>query len=76
MDSKTVKTAVRDTYAAIATSSSSCCGPKCGCGTDTGLAGTISMNDLYAGVDQSIRERPISASGAEPRLRLRISSPG
>jgi len=56
MDSNTVKTAVKDKYSTLAKSSSSCCGPSCGCGTESGIAGTITMNDLYAGVDQSIRE--------------------
>jgi len=56
MDSTTVKTAVKNKYASLAKSSSSCCGPSCGCGTESGIAGTITMNDLYAGVDRSIRE--------------------
>jgi len=54
-DSK-VKDAVREKYAQIAVTASSCCGPSCGCGTDSGVAGTITMNNLYSGLDEKTRQ--------------------
>lgn len=56
MSDTTIKTSVKEKYAKIATASSSCCGPSCGCGTDTGIAGTINMNNLYPTVDKEIRD--------------------
>jgi len=56
MDTQRVKNAVKDKYASIAISASPCCGPSCGCGTDSGIAGRVSMNDLYQEVDQKVRE--------------------
>ena len=54
--STVIKSAVREKYGEIARNSGSCCGPTCGCGTDAGIAGTITMNDLYSGVDPEVRE--------------------
>lgn len=51
-----VKSVVREKYGKIALESSSCCGPNCGCGTDTQDAATIVMNDAYSGVDRKIIE--------------------
>jgi SAM-dependent methyltransferase len=56
MTNDNVKAAVKEKYAEIAKTANSCCGPSCGCGTETGLAGTIIMNDLYTGVDPQIRK--------------------
>jgi len=55
MSDTDIKDAVKEKYGAIATSSGSCCGPKCGCGTESGIAGTITMNDLYKGEDAEVR---------------------
>jgi SAM-dependent methyltransferase len=54
MSNTTIKAAVKDKYGQIALQASSCCGPKCGCGTDSGVAGQIVFHDLYANVDPSI----------------------
>jgi len=51
-----VKSAVKEKYGEIAKTSSSCCEPACGCGTDSGIAGTIILPDLYDNVDERIRE--------------------
>ena len=51
-----IKSAVKEKYGEIARKSGSCCGPTCGCGTDAGIAGTITMNDLYSDVDAEVRE--------------------
>ena len=56
MSSDDIKNSVKDKYGRIATIASSCCGPSCGCGTDTGIASTITMNNLYPTVDKEIRE--------------------
>ena len=56
MSEHTIKNAVKEKYGQIARQSSSCCGPACGCGTPEGIAGTISLKDLYPDVDKSIRE--------------------
>lgn len=56
MSDTTIKDAVREKYSQIAIQASSCCGPKCGCGTDAGLAGQIIMNDLYDHADPAIRK--------------------
>jgi arsenite methyltransferase len=56
MSDSEIKTAVKEKYGEIARQSGSCCGPSCGCGTDSGIAGTITMNDLYDGVDQDVRK--------------------
>ncbi|MGA9363954.1 MAG: arsenite methyltransferase [Bacteroidota bacterium] len=56
MDSDTIKSAVKEKYGEIAKASSSCCEPTCGCGTDSGVAGTIAMNGLYDDVEKQIRE--------------------
>jgi SAM-dependent methyltransferase len=50
-----IKGVVREKYGKIAEAGSSCCGPNCGCGTDTS-ADTISfmMNDRYTNVDEQI----------------------
>ena len=55
MSDTEIKDAVKEKYGAIARTAGSCCGPKCGCGTDTGIAGTITMNDLYRGEDADVR---------------------
>jgi SAM-dependent methyltransferase len=56
MSDSDIKSAVKEKYGAIASKSGSCCGPSCGCGTDAGIAGTITMNDLYTDVDAKVRE--------------------
>ena len=56
MSDSEIKSAVKEKYGEIAKKSSSCCGPTCGCGTDAGIAGTITMNDLYSDVDKEVRE--------------------
>jgi SAM-dependent methyltransferase len=55
MSDTTIKEAVKEKYSQIAIQASSCCGPSCGCGTDTGVAGQIIMNDLYDNADPAIR---------------------
>jgi SAM-dependent methyltransferase len=55
MSDTDIKSAVKEKYGQIA-KTTSCCGPACGCGTDTGIAGTITMTDLYHDVDTTIRE--------------------
>ena len=55
MSDTDIKDAVREKYGAIARSAGSCCGPTCGCGTESGIAGTITMNDLYKGEDAEVR---------------------
>jgi arsenite methyltransferase len=56
MSDSEIKSAVKEKYGEIARNAGSCCGPTCGCGTDAGLAGTISMNGLYSDVDAEVRE--------------------
>ena len=56
MSDSEIKSAVKEKYGEIARNSGSCCGPSCGCGTDSGIAGTITMNDLYTGVDPDVRK--------------------
>ena len=56
MSDTTIKDAVREKYSQIAIQASSCCGPTCGCGTDSGVAGQIIMNDLYDNADPAIRQ--------------------
>lgn len=56
MSDTNIKEAVRQKYTQIAIQASSCCGPKCGCGTDSGVAGQIVMNDLYANADPAITQ--------------------
>jgi arsenite methyltransferase len=56
MSDSEIKTAVKEKYGEIARKSGSCCGPSCGCGTDAGIAGSITMNDLYSDVDAEVRE--------------------
>jgi ubiquinone/menaquinone biosynthesis C-methylase UbiE len=56
MDTNEIKSAVREKYSEIARAGSTCCGPSCGCGTDSGIAETIISNDLYDGADRQIRE--------------------
>jgi SAM-dependent methyltransferase len=56
MSDNDIKSAVKEKYGKIAKNSGSCCGPTCGCGTDAGIAGTITMNDLYEGVDPKVRD--------------------
>jgi arsenite methyltransferase len=56
MDSDTIKSAVKEKYGEIARVSSSCCEPSCGCGTDSSVAESITLNDLYEGTDEKIRE--------------------
>jgi arsenite methyltransferase len=55
MSAEEIKTVVKEKYGKLAKTGLSCCGPTCGCGTDTGIAGTIIMNDLYREVDPEIR---------------------
>jgi ubiquinone/menaquinone biosynthesis C-methylase UbiE len=55
MDSDTIKSAVKEKYGEIARVSSSCCKPACGCGTDSNIKGTTTV-DLYNDVDRRIRE--------------------
>jgi SAM-dependent methyltransferase len=56
MEHQDVKSAVREKYGEIARATASCCGPTCGCGTENGIAGTITMNDLYNEADKRVRE--------------------
>lgn len=56
MSDAAIKDAVREKYSQIAIQASSCCGPACGCGTDSGVAGQIIMNDLYDNADPAIRQ--------------------
>jgi len=55
MSDTDIKTAVKEKYGEIATKSGSCCGPACGCGTDTGVSATIISNGLYEGEDTELR---------------------
>jgi SAM-dependent methyltransferase len=55
MSDARIKDAVREKYSQIAVQASSCCGPTCGCGTDTGIAGQIITNDLYDNADPAIK---------------------
>jgi arsenite methyltransferase len=56
MSDSEIKSAVKEKYGEIARNAGSCCDPTCGCGTDAGLAGTITMNGLYSDVDAEVRE--------------------
>ncbi|HTY59215.1 MAG TPA: arsenite methyltransferase [Bacteroidota bacterium] len=56
MSDAEIKSAIKEKYGDIARNSGSCCGPKCGCGTDEGIAGTITMNDLYKDADADVRK--------------------
>jgi len=56
MSDSEIKSAVKEKYGEIARNAASCCGPSCGCGTDEGIAGTITMNDLYADADAEVRK--------------------
>ncbi len=56
MSDSDIKSAVKEKYGEIARKSGSCCGPSCGCGTDAGIAGTITMNDLYTNADAEVRK--------------------
>lgn len=57
MEVQDVKTAVREKYGEVARQESSCCGPNCGCGTDTSLEPvSLMMNDKYTSVDEQIVE--------------------
>lgn len=56
MSDAEIKSAVKEKYGQIAKTTSSCCGPTCGCGTDSTIAGTITMNDLYRDADAQVRE--------------------
>lgn len=54
MDAQEIKKEVREHYAKIATATSTCCGPNCGCGTDDDQAISILMNDTYKDVDAGV----------------------
>jgi arsenite methyltransferase len=56
MDDNTIKSAVKEKYGEIAKASPSCCKPTCGCGTDSSVKGTSTINNLYDDVDKRIRE--------------------
>jgi SAM-dependent methyltransferase len=56
MSDASIKEAVKEKYGQIAVQGTSCCGPTCGCGTESGLAGQIVMNDLYENADPAIRK--------------------
>ncbi len=50
-----IKRVVREKYGTIAEERSSCCGPGCGCGTDTSAETfAFMMNDRYTDVDEQI----------------------
>ncbi len=50
-----IKRVVREKYGTIAEEGSSCCGPGCGCGTDTSAETfAFMMNDRYTDVDEQI----------------------
>ncbi len=55
MASEQIKEAIREHYGNIATTSSSCCGPNCGCGDDEQYL-TVLMNDDYKNADEKILE--------------------
>jgi arsenite methyltransferase len=56
MNDTSIKSAVKEKYGEIAKTSSSCCQPACGCGTDSGAAGSMVMDGLYEDVEKQIRE--------------------
>jgi arsenite methyltransferase len=55
MSAEEIKSVIVEKYGQLAKASAGCCGPTCGCGTDTGVAGTIIMNDLYPELDPEVR---------------------
>ncbi len=55
--SEEVKASVRAQYGKIASEAGSCCGPNCGCGTETDeQVLSVMMNDRYTNVDEQIVE--------------------
>jgi SAM-dependent methyltransferase len=76
MPDQTITNAVKEKYAEIARASSSCCGPTCGCGTPTGIAGQIIMNDLYENADQAIRQSADLGLGCGTPLSFAEVRPG
>jgi arsenite methyltransferase len=56
MNDTSIKSAVKEKYGEIAKTSFSCCQPACGCGTDSGAAGSMVMDDLYNDAEKRIRE--------------------
>ncbi len=52
-----LKKSIREKYGEIAEKSGSCCGPNCGCGSETDeQVLNVMMNDKYTSVDQQIIE--------------------
>jgi len=49
-----IKEEVREHYARIVAGGESCCGPACGCGTETAETPEVAMNLPYAGVEKEI----------------------
>jgi arsenite methyltransferase len=56
MTSEELKQAVREQYSKIASSGNSCCGPNCGCDSNSQQIVLISMNDSYVNADEKITE--------------------
>lgn len=54
MTDEEIKQVVKQKYGEIATQSSSCCGPSCGCGTDDSDVATLTMSDAYKSADPNI----------------------
>ena len=55
MTDQEIKQAVREKYGEIATTSSSCCGPGCGCGSEADDATlSLMMNDQYKNADERV----------------------
>jgi len=55
MAAEDIKDSIKEHYAKIASTAGSCCGPNCGCGTETDEeALTVMMSDEYRNVDEQI----------------------
>ncbi|HUI63704.1 MAG TPA: arsenite methyltransferase [Bacteroidota bacterium] len=76
MSDADIKSAVKEKYGQIAKTSSSCCGPTCGCGSDGTIAASITLNDLYQNADTQIRENADLGLGCGTPTQFADLTPG
>jgi SAM-dependent methyltransferase len=76
MSDASIKEAVKEAYGQIAVQGSPCCGPTCGCGMESGLAGQIVMNDLYENADPAIRQSADLGLGCGTPAEIADLQPG
>ncbi|HXX62602.1 MAG TPA: arsenite methyltransferase [Bacteroidota bacterium] len=76
MSDRDIKSAVKEKYGQIAKTSSSCCGPTCGCGSDGTIAASITLNDLYQNADTEIRENADLGLGCGTPTQFAGLAPG